>query len=236
MAFLRQIGRGALWIFCTRLLWILFTVCYRVRIIYYDSLPTGGFIVASNHISHFDPPLIGTYFRRKIDWLGMAELFHGPVLTFLFTALGVIPIDRQGKDRTALREAVRRLKTGRVVGIFPEGGIRDGAASIVNGARMKGGVSVLASLSGVPIVPAIILGSDRLYNSKNWRPWRRRLILIGVGTPITLPGEVPGDDKRGYLDQALSAAIISLRDRLTQDFALTKADLPHSPQARMREP
>jgi len=231
-----RIWRGVLWLFCTRLLLLLFTICLRVRVVYYHPLPREGFIVASNHISHFDPPMIGSYFRRRIDWLGMTELFKGKLLHGLFTSLGVIPIDRHGKDRTALREAVKRLKAGRVVGIFPEGGIRDSDASIVNGARMKAGVAVLAGLSGAPILPAVILGSDRLYNAKNWLPWRGGRVWIGFGEPITAPADLAGEEKRAYLERTLAERIIATKDHLYKDFSLSEADLPHSPQQRMREP
>lgn len=236
MTWAARIWRSVLWLFCTRLLLLWFTICLRVRVVYYHPLPKGGFIVASNHISHFDPPMIGSYFRRRIDWLGMTELFHGKILRGLFTDLGVIPIDRHGKDRTALREAVKRLKVGRVVGIFPEGGIRDSASSIVNGAKMKAGVAVLAGLSGAPILPAVILGSDRLYNARNWLPWRGGRVWIGFGEPIEAPADLAGEEKRAYLERTLAERIIATKDRLCVDFSLSEDDLPHSPQQRMREP
>ncbi len=117
----------------------------RVRVNQEAELPEGACIVASNHISHFDPPLIsGSFrreFRRDIDWLAMQELFAHPAGKRFFEGANVIPVNRGGGDRTSLRVALRRLALGRAVGIFPEGGIRDGEASILNGAPMKAGVA-----------------------------------------------------------------------------------------------
>ena len=119
---------------------LLFGMNARIRVVYYQEIPKkGGFILASNHISHFDPPIITPLFPRRIDWIGMSDLFRGRILRGFFTGLNVIPIARNEPDRAALRIAVKRLREGRVVGIFPEGGIRDGAGSIINGAAMKQG-------------------------------------------------------------------------------------------------
>jgi len=232
-----RVGREILWHVVIKTLWMLFTVCARVRVVFYDPIPkTGGIILASNHVSHFDPPILTPIFPRKIDWIAMVELFHGKLLHGFFSGLGVIPVDRRGSDRAALRTTVERLQAGRVVGIFPEGGIRDGAASIVNGGKMKEGVALLASLSGVPIIPCVILGSDRLYNKRNWLPWHRVQICVGFGPAIRPPDHLSGEQKRSHIQSEFAAAIVRLKERLCADFQLTEADLPHSPQQRMTEP
>jgi 1-acyl-sn-glycerol-3-phosphate acyltransferase len=225
------------WQFVTKTLWLLFAFAARRRVRFLTPPPRrGGFILASNHVSHFDPPLLTISFPRKIDWIAVVELFHGKFLNAFFTGLNVIPVDRSGADRNALRTAVKRLKDGRVVGIFPEGGIRDGAASIVNGASMKQGVALLSAMSGAPILPGVILGSDRFYNPRSWLPWRRPGVWIAFGTPIEHPKDLSGDALRKHLQQALAREIIALKDRLVSEFGLTEADLPRSPQQRMTEP
>lgn len=237
MKWLESLRREVLWFAVVGTLRVLFKFKARVHQVFYHAPPkTGGFILASNHISHFDPPLITPFCPRRIDWIAMVELFHGKFLHGFFTGLNVIPVDRSGSDRSALRAAVKRLHDGRVVGIFPEGGIRDGAATIVNGGRMKEGVSLLASLSGAPIVPCVILGSDRLYNKRNWLPWRRTGVWIGYGAPIHAPSDLSGEAKRSRIQQEFAAAIVDLKTRLVADFHLAPADLPHSPQQRMSEP
>ena len=230
------LGREILWHSVIKTLFVLFTSFARVRVVFYHPLPKTGFILAANHVSHFDPPILTPFFPRQIDWIGMVELFHGKFLHGFFTGLNVIPVDRAGSDRAALRTAVKRLQAGRVVGIFPEGGIRDGAASIVNGGKMKEGVALLASLSGAPIIPCVILGSDRLYNKRNWLPWRRVQICVGCGPAIHPPDDLSGEQKRRYIQSEFAAGIVRLKERLCADFQLGDADLPHSPQQRMMEP
>jgi 1-acyl-sn-glycerol-3-phosphate acyltransferase len=231
-----RIRRETVWWLVTRGTFALLSLCARVRVKFYGKLPSSGFILATNHVSHFDPPLITYIFPRRIDWIAVKELFHGRFLTTVFESLNVIPVDRSGADRNALRTATKRLNEGRVVGIFPEGGIRDGAASLVNGAEMKGGAALLAVLSKAPVVPGVILGSDRIYNKRRWLPWRGTGVWIAFGDPIEPPIDCGGDERRAYIERELHAAYPRLKDLLQKDFALTADDLPHSPQERMREP
>jgi 1-acyl-sn-glycerol-3-phosphate acyltransferase len=236
VSFTQRIWRECLWQFATKTVLVLLAAGARVRVVFYHDLPKRcGLILASNHISHFDPSLITLSFPRKIDWIGMSDLFRGRVLRRLFFDLNVIPVDRSGSDRSALRIAAGRLKQGRVVGIFPEGGIRDGAASIVNGAKMKQGISLLFAISGAPVIPCVILGSDRLYNFRNWRPWRRANVWIAFGEPILPPSPLTGGRRKDLIREVFGSEIVKLKERLCADFALTGADLPHPPQQRMRE-
>jgi 1-acyl-sn-glycerol-3-phosphate acyltransferase len=233
---LQRIWRECLWQFGTKTMRLLFGLVARIRVVYYDAIPKdGGFILASNHVSHFDPPIITPLFPRRIDWIAMSDLFRGGLLNKFFSGVNAIPIARNGPDRAALRVAVKRLKEGRVVGIFPEGGIRDGAASIVNGAEMKQGVMLLSLLADAPVVPCVILGSDRLYNPRNWLPWRRPQIWIGCGKPLQ-PVRDTDEKRTDSMGKMLSSEIVKLKEQLCKDFALTEADLPHSPRVRLKEP
>jgi 1-acyl-sn-glycerol-3-phosphate acyltransferase len=204
----------------------------RVRFIQFGKIPAGACVMVGNHISHFDPPFLSGWLPRKIDWIAMAELFSASWSKAAFTWLDVIPVDRRGDDRQALREALRRLDAGRMIGVFPEGGIRDGAQSILSGADMREGAFLIAAKAGCPVVPVVILGSERLYNRRNWLPWRRAKVYIAVGEPVFPCAE--GGRKK--LREDVSAALIRLKDRLVEECQLTADDLPHSPQERMREP
>jgi 1-acyl-sn-glycerol-3-phosphate acyltransferase len=203
----------------------------RVRFEQFGDIPPGPCVMASNHISHFDPPLLSGWLPRKIDWIAMAELFGTKWSKAGFTWLDVIPVDRHGDDRQALRTAIKRLEAGRMIGIFPEGGIRDGARSILAGAEMREGAFLLASKAKCPVLPVVILGSERLYNRRNWLPWRRAKVFIASGDPV-----FPGEGGRKQLRDDTAAALIALKNRLVQTHHLTGDDLPHSPQQRMREP
>jgi 1-acyl-sn-glycerol-3-phosphate acyltransferase len=214
---------------------IFFLVC-RTRIVYFGNLPTGtGYILASNHISHFDPAFLGSHFRRYVDWMTMEELFRARASAFLMKSLCAIKVRRDGSDRTGIRTAVKRLAQGRVVGVFPEGGIRAGKGSVLEGAPVWPGASALSVLSGKPIVPSVILGTDRLYNKRNWFRFRRVAVWIGFGEIILPRGDLPKQDARELVQKSLSEAFVSLKERLVVEFRLAEIDLPTSPQARKRE-
>jgi 1-acyl-sn-glycerol-3-phosphate acyltransferase len=215
----------------------LFTVIGRVRVFQAGRFPKqGGCLLASNHVSHFDPPILSAYLRRRIDWLAMADLFQTSLARKFLDGVGAISIERNQGDRAALRNAIERLRLGRVVGIFPEGGIRDGERSIVNGGSMQPGAAMIAAHAGMPVVPVATLGTERFYNLKHCLPWRRTPVWIGIGEPITPMHDLPRDEARERLRLEMAKAFVHLRDSLREKFALTDADLPHSPQERMREP
>ena len=212
----------------------LFAGVTRIRLLHPErSRGTGAFILAANHISHFDPPIIASIVRRKVDWMAMAEFFPHPVLGRILRAIECFPADRYRADRQTIRSALQRLKKGRIVGMFPEGGIRDGALSVLEGAPLRAGVSTLAHMADVFILPCVIMGSDRLYAKKNWRPWRRTPIWIGFGEPIQRSPELVRPIARQRLEEELAAAFRNLGREMQETFCLTADDLPHAPKERM---
>lgn len=212
---------------------LLFGPLARIHVLHAENASRpGGFLLAANHISHFDPFIISSIARRKIDWMAMAEFFLVPLLGLFLRAVDAFPADRDRADRETIRTAIARLKLGRIVGIFPEGGIRDGARSLLEGAPLRPGVSTLAHMAGVPIVPCVILGSDRFYAKKNWLPYRRTAIWIGFGEPISGGSDVEKFKAREGIDNDLAAAFKNLYAELKDRFQLTPDDLPHSPQER----
>ena len=195
---------------------------------------TGGFLLASNHISHFDPPIISSVARRKIDWMAMAEFFPIPGLGHFLRAVDAFPAARDRADRKTIRSAIERLKDGRIVGVFPEGGIRDGARSLLGGAPLRPGASTLAHMAGVPIVPCVILGSDRLYAKRNWLTLRRTPVWIAFGQAISHFPELEKSVARARIEQELADGFQRLYAELRRKFQLTRDDLPHPPRERMR--
>jgi 1-acyl-sn-glycerol-3-phosphate acyltransferase len=217
------------------LLKLLFGCIARVRVLGSENVNrTGGFLLAANHISHFDPFVISSVVRRKIDWMAMAEFFRFTVVRFLLRAVDAFPADRDRADRKTIRTAIERLKDGRVVGLFPEGGIRDGARSLLEGAPLRPGASTLAHIAGVPILPCVILGSDRLYSTKRWLPLRRTPIWIAFGNPISHSPDLERSQARERIESELTSAFKNLYTDLQQIFRLTTDDLPHPPRERMK--
>ena len=214
---------------------LLFSLTCRVRIVILSPVPKhGALIMASNHISHFDPPIISGFFPRRLDWLAMEELFRSPAGRRIFTLLNCIPVERGGNDRTSLRHALHRLADGRVIGIFPEGGIRAGEWSILNGAEMKPGLPALSIHSGAAIIPVALIGSDRLYKPANWL--RRTTLHMVIGEAVEPPKkETMEPDARERFSAELSRSFTAMRDETIRRFALAPEDLPQSPQARKGE-
>jgi len=214
---------------------VLFGYSSRIHVVGWDyTNRAGGFLLASNHISHFDPPIISSVVRRKIDWMAMAEFFAVPGLGHFLRAVDSFPAARDRADRKTIRSAIERLKNDRVVGVFPEGGIRDGARSLLGGAPLRPGASTLANMAGVPIVPCLILGSDRLYAKRNWLPLRRTPVWIAFGQAISHFPELEKSVARARIEQELANAFQKLYAELRRRFQLTSDDLPHPPRERMR--
>jgi 1-acyl-sn-glycerol-3-phosphate acyltransferase len=208
----------------------------RIRILHRDRAnPSGGVLLACNHISHFDPFIVSSVVRRKIDWMAMAEFFPYPIVGHFLRAVDAFPAARDRADRRTIRTAIDRLKRGRIVGIFPEGGIRDGENSILAGAQARSGVAVLTDIARVPVLPCVVLGSDRLYNRKRWLTLRRAPVWIAFGELIFPKPDLPKDLARHHTEQEFAAALASLYRELQERFSLTANDLPHSPRARMAE-
>jgi 1-acyl-sn-glycerol-3-phosphate acyltransferase len=216
---------------------LLFGYSSQVRVIGEEKASRdGGFLLAANHISHFDPFIISSVVRRKIDWMAMAEFFPRPVLGFLLRAVDAFPADRHRADRKTIRTAIERLKQGRIVGLFPEGGIRDGPRSLLEGAPLRAGAATLAHIAGTPIVPCVIVGSDQLYSKKNWLPLRRTPIWIAFGDPISDFPRLAKSDARECIERDLATAFKNLYSELRQTFRLSPDDLPHAPRERMASP
>jgi len=207
---------------------ILSPVC-RIEIRGTRQVPAGPWILACNHLSHFDPPLIAGAFSYPIDFLAMRELFQPAWFGFLMRICRVIPVGRKQADTTALKTALHRLKAGRIVGVFPEGGLRAGKTSVLEGALLTEGVSLLSSRSGCPVRPAVIVGSDQLYVGRNWL--RRPRVVIAVGNPI--PALIRGEDRKEWMAR-LGEEMRSLYGEVKRSHRLEEVVLPKTPQERWK--
>jgi 1-acyl-sn-glycerol-3-phosphate acyltransferase len=171
----------------SRFLWGFTRTFIRVRSSGIEHIPRkGAYLLVANHLSHFDPPLIGSTLPHPITWLVARDMYQFPLLAWFFEATGCIPLSRGAPDPQSLRAAVRELRAGQPVGVFPEGGLRTGAASVLGGAAMPAAVGTLARLGGAPVIPLIILHAEQLYRPSAWWP-RRTEVEIVAGHPLVPP-------------------------------------------------
>lgn len=215
---------------------IIFGTTVRIRVTGREHLPKkGAYLLICNHISHFDPGILAAVMWRRVSWVVALDMFAHPVGDFFFRSIDSIPIDRQGTDRKAVKEILRRLKLGLPVGIFPEGGIRAGATSVLGGQPLDESVAGLAQLAGVAVVPCVVLGTDKLYAKPAW--WFRTTLDFRFGPPVELSRDTSLDNKaiRADLTKRSEAAWHRLVGELRATFQLQADDMPKTPQERWAE-
>lgn len=153
---------------------VIFALILDVRLIGRDNVPKDGpCIIASNHLSWTDVPLVPAYMRRKVVYMAKEELFYGR-LGWLVRLLGAFPVKRGEADRQSLRAADTQLKAGKVFIIFPEGTRSRNRAL----AKAHVGLGMIALRSGVPVVPVAVCGSENAL--KKFRP----RVTIHYGEPF----------------------------------------------------
>lgn len=143
----------------------------------------GGALLLSNHQSFLDPVMLALPLPRPIGYMARANLFDVPVFGRLIRQLNAFPVRRGEGDVAAIREAIRRLREGRIITVFPEGTrTRDGEIG-----PLEPGVAMIARRAGVPVVPAVIDGAWRAWpRHRKWpRPWP---IRVAYGPPLDLTG------------------------------------------------
>lgn len=141
---------------------------------------TGGCLLAANHASYLDPPLLGApIFSRRVRFMARDTLAKHPFVRWFTRKVDCIMIDRTRGDLGALKAAVKALKEGACVAIFPEGTrTLDGRIQ-----EAKGGIGLLIAKAGVPVVPVCLDGTFEAY-PKGARRLRRHPVTIRYGRPI----------------------------------------------------
>jgi len=161
-----------------------------------ENIPAkGGFILASNHLSYLDPPVLGVASSRRMDFFAKEELFGNKFFAKILFSVGAFPVKRNKMDLTAVKEAIRRLKQGKALVMFPEG-TRSEDGQIKDGQE---GVGFLASKAEVPIIPAYIRGTDKVL-PKNSKSLKLNKINVYFGKKIDV------ERRQAYAD--ISALVI----------------------------
>lgn len=149
--------------FLKGLVWLFTKLIYKIDYKGLENIPDeGAFILVGNHKSNFDPIVISFTTKRKIHYLAKAELFKTKFTKWLFESVRCISIDRSKNDITAIKNALKVLKRGDILGIFPEGTrIKDGTENV----QIKSGAAMIASKAKVNILPVAISANYRIFST-----------------------------------------------------------------------
>ncbi|OGS05689.1 MAG: hypothetical protein A3G41_03895 [Elusimicrobia bacterium RIFCSPLOWO2_12_FULL_59_9] len=165
---------------------LIFKLFNDIRIYGRHHVPAeGAVILAANHPTYLDPPLIMCALRRQVRFLAWERLFRVPILRRLMVWYGTIPVNLSRPGRGSFEAAVRVLRAREVFGIFPEGGRSDFGS--MN--PLKSGVARLAMITGAPIVPISIIGAHRIWPKTKNFPRPGGPIIIEFHPPIRLDSE-----------------------------------------------
>lgn len=168
-----------LYLFVGAVSWPVVRGLYRLRARGLERVPEGGFVLAANHTSNFDPWPLGIPFlpRRQLRFMAKAELFN-PVLTPILRGGGAFKVRRGEGDVEAMRTAAELVRAGEIVVMFPEGTRQRKGLRKRHAARPHTGAARIALAAGVPLVPAAIVGTDRLL--------RLGPLRVAYGPPLDL--------------------------------------------------
>jgi len=192
---------------CRFLAWVFFS--YRVKHPE-RMIEEGPLILAVNHASFADPPLVGICSKRAVYFLGRRSLWKWPIIGPFFQHGNVIPVDRNGNDISALRQAIRRVNEGNGVVLFPEGTrTRDGRLG-----EAKSGIGFVIAKTGAPVLPIYAKGTFEAFPPDSKLPRRRPVTMI-IGNPVRFsPEEIAAAGREDYqrFSQRVMDAIVALKN------------------------
>jgi len=167
-----------------RIGWSCFRVTYatyfRWRVFGAENVPlTGGVIIASNHASFLDPPLVGCGLKRDINYLARESLFRFPGIGALLRSWNAVPVDRDGGGAKGLKTILDRLLKGAGIILFPEGTrTKDGKLQ-----PARSGIGLTVIKSAAPVVPVRVFGTFEAYGRNHAFP-RPHRVMVKYGLPM----------------------------------------------------
>jgi len=189
----------------------------------------GPGIVVSNHISSLDPLLIQSVCPRLITWMMAKEYFGNPILDWVFNTVGVIPVERSGKDLASTRAAMRALADGRVLGIFPEGRISETPQLL----KFHTGAAMMALKTQSPVYPVYIHGTQMGQGMLQALLHRNRCELI-FGAPISFAPDETAQAATERIRQAIEALRCEARYGIVEKNSRIPPFAPGYPQGTIR--
>ncbi len=181
-----------------------FAILYRHKIYGKSHIPKGAVILAGNHVSFYDPPLLSISTPYEVHFLARKTLFDVPLFGRLIRRLNAHPVSGKSQDVAVFKTIVRLMKEGKKVIIFPEG-----TRSIHGGLQpMKPGISLLISRTDAAVVPAYLHGTFNIWPSKRKLPklWGKTACVFGK--PLYFSRETPQEE----ISLAIEKSILDLKD------------------------
>ncbi len=192
---------------------------FSFRVVHQERLiEEGPLILASNHQSYFDPPLVGICSRRGVYYLARKTLLQIPLLGKLLPHINVILVDRDGNDMSALKSVIRTVKSGHGVVLFPEG-TRSPNGQLQAG---KAGIGLVIAKTQAPVQPMRIFGSFEAFPKGSGKITATPITVV-VGEPIRFTRGELDPNNHGGDERALSQW---LSDRVME--AIAKLELPQN--------
>lgn len=183
------------YIISRKILQIALIIFFKFKVKGGENMPSKGpFIIASNHISYMDPPIVGSACRRIVHFIASDHLYKNRLFGLWYRLVGCIMVKREEPSHTAMRKILNHLRQGRVIAIFPEGTRSE------DGKRREplSGLGFLALKSQVPVVPCCVEGSEKAL-PKGAKSFTSSSITAHIGKPIEPKDfEYKGDKKAAY--------------------------------------
>lgn len=189
---------------------VYFKVLYRHQVHGVAHIPKGGAIIAPNHISYFDPPLIGLSCPEEVHYLARDTLFRQPLLGLIIRNLNAFPVSGKASDLKSIKAICELVASGDKVIIFPEG-LRTFDGKLT---RVKPGIAMIASRVNCPILPTFIHGTFEIWPRTKMIPRLRGRTICVFGTPI-YPDSFEGmskKEKQDAISQTIKERIEALRE------------------------
>lgn len=180
---------------------------YHLKVEGYENLPKGGCIIAPNHTSFLDPPLLAASLPHEIHYLARSTLFQNRLLRWLISRLNALPVSGNAQDARLLKQVYKLLRRGEKVVIFPEG-FRSADGTLK---PLEKGAALIGWKIGCPIVPAYIEGTFEIWPRSKKFPklWGHTRCIFGQ--PID-PSQFSSLDKKEALKQITETLEKSLQE------------------------
>ena len=170
------------------------------RVVGLENLPEGGALLCANHVSGWDPIVIALNLPReaRLTVLAKDQLFRIPLLGFFLRKLGIIPVKRGESDLTAIKTSMKVLSGGNRLLVFPEGTRVEEQGDV----EAKGGVTMMATRTGVPMVPVYCGGKHKFL--------RRTTIVFGEPYIPVIAGRRPTPEENRAIAREIMERIYAL--------------------------